>query len=370
MKKLAFSILFVSLLGAFVAAQDAATPAPAAPAPALKFSGYLETGIDADFSDSGTNTYFYSHTENPFVNGSTFKLVGTYDADTYGYKFRLRARPLDYNGKQFDAWQEAPSVNYVYGWYKPAPGVTVFAGKLADGTIGGLDDEGDIAVFYLEGAEVQYSANGFSVLAAAGKRNPSNGGNQIDGLLTAFAAQYSFPKAFTVEAHLTTGFDQWNAPVTYAGYDNSKVGGYAITASLDAVSNLTLTAGFNAYTVSSSPYNFLDVTAFYTLDKLTVGGKVYDHISSKYFSNPYYDITPSVAYAVTPALTLGAQVEIITDDQSKDLLWAGDQTPLGATSIPAVTATYVLGGATTTGYVGYDVNNKTTKTYLDFVFKF
>lgn len=358
MKKVVLSLLALTLMGAGAFAADAAP----APAPALKFTGYLNTGIDADFSSSSTSTYLYGHDENYGNYGSIFKLVGTYDADTWGYKFRLRARPVDYSSTN-GSWQQPALLNYVYGYAKPVAGATVFAGKLGDGTIGGLDDEGDIGFFYLEGAEALYTAGNFSVAAAAGKRNPNV---TNDGLLTAYAASYSLPKTFTVEGHLTTGYDAWNAPVGYL--DTSKVGGYAVTGSLDAIDGLKLTGGYNVYTASASAYTFFDLTAFYTLDKLTFGGKVYDHISANYF-----DITPKVTYAVTSALSLGAQVEIFTADASTDSLWAGPAgtvTPVGATSIPAVTASYVIGGATTSGYIGYDVANKITKTYLDFAYSF
>lgn len=359
MKKVALSFLALILGGATAFADEAS------PAPSLKFSGYLNTGIEADFSSSSPSVYEYGRDDNFGAYGSSFKLVGTYDADAWGYKFRLRARPLDYSGNSYKGSQEPPAVNYVYGWFKPFDGATVFGGKIADGTLSGLDDQGDNPFFYLEGAEALYTNGGFSVAAAAGKRVP---GNTTDGALSAFAAKYSLPKLFSVEAHLTTGYDPAGGPSGYSPVN--AVGGYAFTASLDGIAGLTLTAGYNAYTVATAPYTFADLAIFYTVDKVTVGGKVYDHISSQYFSTAYYDITPSVAYALTTALTLGANVEIITDDESADSLWSGVQTPRGSTVVPAMTATYVLGGTKTTGSVGYDVTNKTTKSYLDFVFSF
>ena len=82
MKKLAFYLLALTVSAAVGFAQTAPAAAPAASpapvAPTLKFSGYLNTGIDADFTSSDTSTYIYGHDENSGGYGSTFKLVGKY----------------------------------------------------------------------------------------------------------------------------------------------------------------------------------------------------------------------------------------------------------------------------------------------------
>ena len=366
MKKVALSLLAFALLGAGAFAEDAA------PAPTLKFSGYLNAGINADFAENGTpSTYLYSNDEG-WKDGSTFKLVGTYDATTWGYKFRLRARPIDFtdtvkvldtNGDKFTATkagaQSSPLLNYAYGWYKPFDGAKILAGKLADATISGLDDEGDTPFYYLEGAQIVYTISGLSVSGAVGKRlsKVTN-----DGLLSAFGAKYSLPKTFTVEAHATTGYDAKQGGLV--ALDTSKVGGYAVTASLDAVDGLSLAAGYNVYNVPVTAYSFFDVVGSYTIDKLTVAATAYDHIDTTWF-----DITPKVTYAVTDALTVGTKVEFISADATDD--YFGDEnSKVFATYIPAVIATYVVGGATTNAYVGYDVTAKVTKTYLDFAFSF
>ena len=362
MKKVALSLLAFALLGVGAFAEDAA------PAPALKFSGYLNVGVDADFANDGTaSTYLYSHDEN-YPDGSTFKLVGTYDATTWGYKFRLRARTIDFaatttvldtNGDPFNVTtgggQSSPLLNYAYGWYKPFEGATVLAGKLADATISGLDDEGDTPFYYLDGAQVVYTISGLSVSGAAGKRISTV---TNDGLLSAFGAKYSLPKVFTVEAHATTGYNA--AKGVLKARDTSKIDGYAVTASLDAIEGLSFAAGYNAYNVTLKANTIFDVVGSYTIDKLTVAATAYDHIDTNWF-----DITPKVTYAVTDAFTIGTKVEFITADAT-DAVFDNQI----ATYTPAVIASYVVGGATTNAYVGYDVTAKVTKTYLDFAFSF
>jgi len=350
MKKIASSVLALALVATGAFAADAAATAPA---PTLKFSGYLNTGIDGNFTSDKSSVTEYAHDEGTY--GTSLKLIGTYDAENYGFKFRLRSDSIES--------QISPLVNYAYGWYKPVAGLTVLAGKLNEGSVSALDDEGDNAFAYLMGAEALYTVNGFSVAAAAGNTVKSGSSQTASGLLSAYAVKYSLPKAFSVEGHLTVGYDQWGGLVS----TSDKIGGYAVTASIDAIQNLSLYGGYNVYNVSADAYTFFDVGAYYTLDALTFGGLVYDHISAK-----YWEITPSVAYAVNTNLTLGAKVQILTDDKLADTYWNANSevTPVGATEVPYLTAAYSLGGSKTTAAVGYDVANKVAKTYLDFVFSF
>lgn len=379
MKKIALASLLLAAVAVIGFAEDAAKPAPA-----LVLNGYLNIGLDADLSSSNASTYVFAHDEDYGGYGPVFKLVGTYDADTWGYKFRLRNR---------GGFEESNSIgtyiNYVYGWFTPVSGVTVYAGKLGDGTISALDPEGDSASFYLDGAQVIYTVGGLSVGAAVGRSDGSPTGiktsndSNVDahtdtlldtgnekGFLGAYMIQYSLPKTFTVEAHLTTGYDAWNTSMGSL-YPTNKIGGYTVSASLDAVPNLTLNAGYNAYQVSitAPTYTLIDGAVFYTVDKYTFGGKVFSHKSAG-LSDDWVRINPSVAYALSDALTLGANVDIYTADGYDDAFW-GDVTMADKkTAIPAVTATYALGGSTTTASLGYDVGNKALKSYIDFLFKF
>jgi len=335
MKKVALSLLAFVLLGTGAFAEDAA------PAPALKFSGYLNTGINADISTEVAPSYYLKANDEGKA-GSTFKLVGTYNADTWGYKFRLRARPID---DPASGDQTSPLLNYAYGWYKPYDGVTVLAGKLSDSTFAGLDDEGDNAFQYLEGAQAIYTISGFSVSAAVS----SVTGAANTSLISVYGAKYSLPKTFTVVA----------VAATTKG-STGKIDQVNATASLDAVEGLALAAGYNIYTLATTSTTLLDIIGSYAVtDKISVAATAYDHVDAKYF-----DITPKVTYALTDAFTVGVKVQFITADST----FVGDTST--ATYTPAVIASYVVGGATTNAYVGYDVTAKTTKTYLDFIFSF
>jgi len=371
MKKIALASLLLAASAVVGFAQDAAKPAPA-----LKLSGFFNTGLDADISSSDTKTYVYGHTEDFGGYGSTFKLVGTYDADTWGYTFRLRDRGVE------TTTDLSKLFNFAYGWVKPFDGVTVYGGKLGLAPIGALDYEGDVAVYTMTGAQVVYSVGGLSVGAAAGAvPNPTTDasdpdnvvhGNDNRGLMGAYMIQYSLPKAFTVEAHLTTGYDAWNGPSTAEA--TNKVGGYAVTASIDAIDGLTLNGGYNVYNASAADsadvYTLIDANVAYTVGKVTLAGYVGSHSSDAY--GDWVQITPSVAYALTDAFTLGANVDIYTADASNDNanFWGYANEPEGKTAVPSVTATYAVGGSTTKGSVGYDVGNKTYRTYIDFAYSF
>jgi len=339
MKKVALSLLALSVLAVGAFAEDAA-----APAPALKFSGYLNAGVNAYLDKDGNLTY------NSFAHdfgdaGSVLDLVGTYDATTSGYKFRLRFDTISLasTGTAATGSSNTAAINYAYAWYKPFAGLTVQAGRLADSAFYALDDNGGKPLRYLDGAGVDYTIAGLTVGGVVAASQAT-----ISSVDSGFGAKYALDKTFTVVGATRLAANSINV---------SQVSG-----SIDAVAGLTLTAGFyqdRGLVKATAKTTLADAYVAYAVTKEFTGSL----LGYKYFDNSdYFDITPAVTYALTDAFTIGAKWEILTDDTV-----AADDT---STSIPGLTAAYTVGGAVTNGYVGYDITAKATKAYLDFVFNF
>lgn len=320
MKKVALSLLALTLMAAGAFAEDAA-----APAPALKFSGYFNSGFNADFKD-GTGTYVgYAHDWDDGSAGA-FRLVGLYDATSWGYKFRLQ-----------DTYSVAgtytPAVNYAYGWVKPVAGLTLIGGKHSDSTLASIDWTGN-KVLAGEGAEVLYSISGATFGASI--IVPGTADDTVTG---AFGAKYVLDKVFA--AVLTTKLA------------NQSVDRLEASAELDAVPGLSLNAGYVASGLATTKTDFIDVNGSYAITDAFSAS-----VLGFFYLDPtaYVSITPALGYVVVPNLTLGGEVKFVTGTD--------------ATQVPAVTAVYAVGGATFKGYAGYDITLKTTKTYLDFLFSF
>jgi len=328
MKKVALSLLALSVLAVGAFAEDAA-----APAPALKFSGYYNSGLDADFTDGVGSYYAYAHDYG--TAGAIGRLNGVYDATTWGFKFRFQEK--DWTSISYD---------YAFGWVKPIDGLKIDGGLVSDGTLDQLDWNGERHLKG-KGLNAYYSIAGFTAGAAAFVSSTSD-----DTLGAAFGAKYALDKTF--------------AAVVSAKLADKAVDSFDVSASLDAVPGLTFTAGYVATGLATTKFDFVDVYATYAItDAFSATVLAYDYLKETSF-----EITPSVAYVVVPGLTAGAEVKFVTADHLDGPAGGSDTTTVVATQIPAVTCTYVVGGATVKGYAGYDLTPKTVKTYIDFLFAF
>jgi len=319
MKKALLSLLALALVGTLAVAEDA---------PVLKFSGYVDAGVKltkspddltianyaSDFDDVGTWAY----------------LTAVYGTANAGVKVRLRASV---------ASDDSLIWNKAYAWVKPITGVTITAGKSYAGTFAGLDDNGE-DFFNKDAVSVAYSIAGLTVGTGV---SSSYAGGAADLFL--FGAAYSLDKIVDLSANAQT--DGVNAGLNQ----------YAVTGALTAVDKLTLVAGYNGYSVNdtaSEKYQvFADGVLGYALtDALAAQVTVYDYFKP----TAYYEITPKVSYAFTPAVSAYAQVGVATGD--------------AATYTPKAGASWAIDGATLSGYVAYNTDAKVTTSAIDLLYSF
>lgn len=318
MKKVALSLLALTLAGAVAFAEDAA-------APVLKFSGYVDSGVKAVSTADGVT--FQSYASDFDDVGTWAYLTATYGTDKAGVKLRLRS-----NAASSPVWHKA------YVWTKPVTGLTLTAGKSYAGTFAGVDDNGE-DFFNADSVSAVYSIAGLTV--GTGLKATYDGNAADTGL---FGAAYSLDKVIDLAATLKTK-------------GKEEVVSYAVSASLTAVDKLTLSGGYNAYVINneaSDDYSvFADGTLGYALtDALSAQVTGYAYFKP----TEYFDVTPKVSYAFTPAVSAFAQVGIVTGDD--------------ATYVPKTGASLAVDAATLGCTVAYDTLAEATTATVDLVYSF
>jgi|GEM_PF-2102547 len=132
MKKLIVLLLALSVVGIAVMAQDAA----AAPAPTLKLSGYLDTGLT--YAKVGSADDAVAQWGNDSATNGRFQINGSYTNGDYGVNFRLRVQPS--NGFSASSSPNAVFLRRGYGWTNLFGGMAMIqAGKLGDYTWSGAN---------------------------------------------------------------------------------------------------------------------------------------------------------------------------------------------------------------------------------------
>lgn len=294
MKKFAFALAAVALTGAMAFAEDAA--------PALKLSGYLNTGLKASYIDDA-NKGVGLYGDDAGKEWGRFQINGSYTNGTSGVNFRLRTQ-----GK--DTLASAPTLanGYVYGWTKLfSDVVTIKVGKVDDGTFSTVGDNGvDVA-------------DGNSVLVIVSPLAGVNlGASYFADPASASSAQaYAFHAALTADKLVSF---QAGFKVVESNADTLDLG-----LGLLAVDKLTL--GADANIAGLNKYSTLGLTtlsqtvAYPVTDKVTLSAVAYEYVYGADVTKGYnskgvadtetpfgFYVAPKVAYAldsaVTPALTL------------------------------------------------------------------
>ncbi len=315
MKRIALALTTLALSG-LAYAEDA---------PAAKIGGYLDAGLYIVHNENGTSLQSFADDYNAAGSGYVGVLTATLDAATYGYVLGVELA------------QSGAAVDTAYAWVSPLSGLKLFGGS-GTGTLNELDDNDSKYFKNAKGLSAVYTAGGFSL--------GGNIGAEIGA--PAEKAPYTLGAGYTGEGFAFVG----TAVSTASG---AKVDAYALTASLSAVPKLTLSAGYNASSVSTDAATFFDVSAAYAVtDTVSVGVLVYDYLANNtagaYGKNGitgnlgdaiYY--VPSVTFAASKDLSLTASIYGDTADN------ANYNGRLAAAFTP-------VAGSTLSAFVEYDTN--------------
>jgi len=277
MKRFAFVFAALALTGAMAFADDMA--------PVAKVTGEVNSGVILSSNSSGNYLKNYGIDYGSGNQGATVLANLDLAGSNYGYSISFA-----YKGTGND------SIDHAYGWVKPMDTVEVYAGASGNNApFGDLDDNG-AGNYSTSALGAFYSMSGFSVGAQLAPQTVVS-----TAVPLWIGARYAMDKVFTVNAYGTNGA-------------SNAVDQVHVTASLLAVTGLTLTGGYNAggLSVSSSANSFIDATGAYAItDAFSAGVTVYaDNLSANPLSNgatqAYYVYKPFVNYKVSDQVALWA----------------------------------------------------------------
>jgi len=308
MKKLAFSILFVALLGAFVAAQDAAAPAPAAPlVPTFNF--YANDGVLFNSTPNGTTAFSnagldYGQGQPGPVVFTTITVTGT----NFGWSFApgLLADPTSATLGNYGTsyYSQYFFLDHAYAYINPAANLTLEVGQgLSNAKVfNDLDDRANNGFKSAGHSSIGgwYTIDGLSVgLLAAPALASSGYQTGANSVLPVYLGVNYTSKAFAVNA--------------YGSNDTAtQLNQLHVTGALTAIENLTLNLGYFDKNRSTTEVSYLDATVGYAFGPLTVGlvGYYINPVGQGGTSNTYQylDYKPYVNYTVNKQLTLSAYV--------------------------------------------------------------
>jgi hypothetical protein len=279
MKRFALTLAAFALTGAMAFADDAA--------PVAKLSGYVNTGVIVTNNSSGVYLDNYANDYGPGSDSNKLQITGAVAkvaVDLAGSNFGYHIAPV-YKGSVGAALDGA------WAWVSPIDGFTVEASANGNSApFGDLDDNG-AGSYSTSGVNAWYTTNGFSVGA---QLSPVNGAGVVSTAVPVWiGARYAMDKVFTLNAYGTN-----------AGYN--KLDSVHVTASLAAVSGLTLTGGYNASAMGTgTTSDFIDATAGYQItDAFYAGVVVYDNNLSS--GTNFINYKPNLSYVVSPTVTVSA----------------------------------------------------------------
>lgn len=319
MKRFALSLMALALTGAMAFAQDA---------PVAKVSGYVDSGLKIVNTSAGNTLQAYANDAG--VAGYRAKVTGSIAGSNYGVTATFEK----------DA-TAATTIDGAYGWLSPMEGLKLEAGTTNSNPLGELDDNGK-GYFGAAGAAAEFSTGGLTVGALLSPGVVASG-----ALPYIIGARYALDKVVTV--NLTAGNEGMSA-----------LNSLYATASVTAVTGLTLTAGYNSSSMATTASSFIDVKAGYAItDALSAGVVVYDYTTG----TSYLTYKPYVSYALGGGLSTSAYLK-------GDTMSNPNYEVQGELD-------YVLGGAKIASQVMYDTNPgnlgsavPAATVLVDFIFSF
>lgn len=356
MKKLLIALLALSVAGATVSAADA---------PALKLSGYFNTGFEynaGDATDPATLS-MYARDADASPAGYRFNLNGAYDAGIYGVNFRFRA-------------QQTSNVfmPYVYGWMKFGSMVKVMAGIVDNGTFNSMGDiDGDAGegtgllaiVTPMDGLDL-----GVGVFTKdAARQTASNAAYELEYTNFTYSAAYTMKDTF--KAVVSTDF-QKNDDTVAIDYDSNLTQLRAglklmMVPKLSAVVELQLSGG----NVKDKQLTTIAETLEYAVDDaITAGLVAYQYSYEASNSDFGFSLNPWVSYAMgalTPKLSVVYAVNDGGTGTSDDTLFKIN--PSAKYALDAK-ASVTFGAAYSIVGEAADVDNNQFDLYADFLWSF
>jgi hypothetical protein len=356
MKKVALSLLAFALVGSMAFGQDA-------PAPVVKLSGYVNTGIKWDKAD-GKDATVSSYADDYGAAGTWGKVTASVSEANYGATVTLKASDAlithDFDYAAYSAAATAyaadPTVANkaaldavtakTYGglaildtakaWFSPVTGLTGYVGTGYNDGFDGIDDQSNDNFFGTAGYGVTLASSGFTLGAQAGPAS--------------YNFNYSVGAAYALENVAAVRFSAKTAGNAFSDY--------AISGSVSAVTGLTLNGGFFASAVNTTAVNALDLTVAYAItEAFTAGVTSYDFITAEYFK-----IGPYVTYVVVPGVTVGGYFNYYTEGKDK-------VTNIQENEIKGK-VTWAVGGGSLISWVDYKTQAKLTSLYTEYVISF
>jgi hypothetical protein len=284
MKKVALSLLALALVGSMAFGQDA---------PVVKLSGYVDSGLK--FVKIDTKDGVFSSYANDYDAAGTWgKVTAAVTGANYGATATVKA-----SDQATITWQDGSTttapwalIDTAKAWFSPMEGLTGFVGTGYNDAFDGVDAESPDNFFPNKGYALTFGASGFVAGAQIG---PKNGASVIG-----VGAAYAMDKVASVRFSGNTTTD-------------SKFDAYAVSGSVSAIENLSLSAGYFATAVATSAVNALDVSASYAITpELKAGVDAYDFLTKEYFT-----VKPNASYVVAPGVTVSAYYKLYTEGKNK-----------------------------------------------------
>jgi hypothetical protein len=233
---------------------------------------------DGLLASSGSTTVFkdYGFDYGSGNAGGTAMLSVALTGDIFGYSFATA-----YKGTA------GMALDHAWAYVTPIAGLSVYAGISGNNApFGDLDNNG-AGAYSTSSLGAFYSMGGFSIGAQVGQLA---GGTNTDVPIWV-GVHYTMDKVFQLNAYGTDG--------TANGLNTVN-----ISASLQAVPNLTATVGFDMSTIATTANAFTDVQVGYTMGALGVGAIVYDR--SMLAGTSYFAYQANVAYTISPQVAVSA----------------------------------------------------------------
>jgi hypothetical protein len=377
MKKLLIALFALSVAGVAFA-QDAT--------PSLKFSGYINSGlqyVSAD-TDSGLDEGLNSYAQDAEVKGFRLNLNGAYVNGDAGANFRLRAQGpnTDLNGSDTDGDGVIDDVSYSgtydvfikygYGWANLFEGKAKVKGGIVDdsawataGDIG--DDVGEGTGVLLQFLPIDGLNVGAGVYAKDGFGTYGGSDDLLDAATFTVGAAYKQADLFAVQGSYK--YVDGHADKALFGLDIFAISKATINAEL-------LLEKFQYY--DQEGLATIEQLVSYDLSPVEVGVLAYEYLSGNSDLDMGYQISPWISYTsgkLTPKLSVSYanNVDVLDDSYAGA---AGDAVVNTLSINPSVK--YELNSnAIITGSYEYnfltedaDLDDNYQKIYIDFVYRF
>ena len=325
MKKALAIISAVALVGVAAFAEDA---------PALKLSGYVDTGIKAVSTDSKTASDTVQLWGDDSGSTTRFDLNGTYTNGNAGVDFKLRTQDLT-----------APAINHFEAWTLLADGKVKLVAGLLDTSA--WKTEGDDGFTAENGTGIQVQIIPVAGLNVGVKFNTNSSKTETP---TQFFNELGFGGKYTTDLFnvaagytLDSDVDDANAKTVYAGTAtvSTKTGAITadstVTASDYAKKEQWAYAGINFKGIAKTKLiaeakfsglgnkdisinEFDEIVEYAVSDPLYAGILCYQYIPGASGAKPKMSFKPYVGYTVNSMVKATGEVKYtINDDYTKDV---------------------------------------------------